>query len=265
MAKRVQIIGYDTAGMAAVTGKDREIMVNTSKSCVVVHDNATLGGVEQARADLNNTPDASASNHGRMTAAQVIELTTATANIAANLAAIVSNDSDISALDTDKADKIVPAVTGNVPALDASGNLTDGGKTVAQLNDIVSGTKAVFVQSTAPTGWVHDVSFNDKVLRLVSGATGGATGGSWTISGVTVDGHVLTKAELPHRYLQTIWARANVIGNNGVTDVLCYQSSSNTFSYNIPDNGQDDPHSHGLTSDGSWRPAYADSIVCTRS
>jgi len=40
-----------------------------------------------------------------------------------------------------------------------------------------SGTKALFVQSSAPTGWTKDTTHNNKALRIVSGSasSGGAT------------------------------------------------------------------------------------------
>lgn len=43
--------------------------------------------------------------------------------------------------------------------------------------DFVSGTKTVFNQSSAPTGWTKDSTNNDCTLRVVSGS-GGSTGGS---------------------------------------------------------------------------------------
>lgn len=42
---------------------------------------------------------------------------------------------------------------------------------------ITSGTKAVFFQAAAPTGWTQDAANNDAALRVVSGS-GGGTGGS---------------------------------------------------------------------------------------
>ena len=50
-------------------------------------------------------------------------------------------------------------------------------------NLLPSGTKAVFVQAAAPTGWTKDNANNDSVLRIVDNTgTGGATGGSDSIS-----------------------------------------------------------------------------------
>jgi hypothetical protein len=43
--------------------------------------------------------------------------------------------------------------------------------------DFVAGTKTIFNQSSAPTGWTKDTTNDDFTLRVVSG-TGGGTGGS---------------------------------------------------------------------------------------
>lgn len=56
-----------------------------------------------------------------------------------------------------------------------------------------SGTKLLFYQATAPTGWIKDISINDRAIRVVSGI-GGVTGGSFSFSSVfttrTVNGSV---------------------------------------------------------------------------
>jgi hypothetical protein len=66
----------------------------------------------------------------------------------------------------------------------------------AAMEMIPSGTKMVFFQSSPPTGWTQDTDVNNRLLRVVSG-TGGGTGGTWTISGLTVAGHSLTVAQMP--------------------------------------------------------------------
>lgn len=61
--------------------------------------------------------------------------------------------------------------------------LTDG--TVIYSNttfSFASGTKMLFVQSAAPTGWTKDVANTDTMLRVTSGSTGGSSGGSRTFS-----------------------------------------------------------------------------------
>jgi len=49
-----------------------------------------------------------------------------------------------------------------------------------------TGTKTLFVQTAAPTGWIKDVSNNDAMLRVTSGSTGGNTGGSRNFSSALV-------------------------------------------------------------------------------
>ena len=73
---------------------------------------------------------------------------------------------------------------------------------LARLTDVsgvafVSGTRMLFHQSAAPTGWTQATNVNDRVLRVVSGGTGGDTGGSWTISGLTISNHTLTMSQIP--------------------------------------------------------------------
>jgi hypothetical protein len=70
------------------------------------------------------------------------------------------------------------------------------------------GTKMVFVQTAAPTGWTKDTTHDNKALRVVSGTAG--TGGtvnfttafaSRAVSG-TVGNHTLTIAQIPsHSHL----------------------------------------------------------------
>jgi len=70
-----------------------------------------------------------------------------------------------------------------------------------------SGTKMLFQQTAAPTGWTKDTTHNDKALRITSGtvSTGGSVAfetafASHTPAGtieVTIAGHPLTEAQLP--------------------------------------------------------------------
>lgn len=81
-------------------------------------------------------------------------------------------------------------------------------KTQAQLNDpqiitLPAGTKMLFVQTAAPTGWTKDVTHNDKALRIVSGAA--STGGTVAFTTAfmskavlgTNAGTALTQAQTP--------------------------------------------------------------------
>lgn len=76
-------------------------------------------------------------------------------------------------------------------------------------NVIPSGTKIVFYQASAPTGWTA-VALNDKFLRVVTaGGTGGSTGG--TVAASTSLAHTHTVASHTHTgpsHTHTITAEA---------------------------------------------------------
>ena len=92
---------------------------------------------------------------------------------------------------------------------------------------IPSGTKMLFIQTSAPTGWTKDTTHNNKALRIVSGAasSGGTVAftsafSAQTVSGTTsststtgtVDSTVLTEAQIPsHRH----YIAANTIAYPG--------------------------------------------------
>ncbi|GAG02888.1 unnamed protein product, partial [marine sediment metagenome] len=68
----------------------------------------------------------------------------------------------------------------------------------ATQGSIPSGSKMLFIQDTVPTGWTLDESANDRVIRVVNvAASGGVEGGSWTITGISGDGHALSISEMP--------------------------------------------------------------------
>lgn len=77
------------------------------------------------------------------------------------------------------------------PALDAAGYIKQA---------FPSGTKMLFVQTSAPTGWTKDTDENDKALRIVSGtpSTGGGTAFSSVFgSGKNTGSTALTLSHLP--------------------------------------------------------------------
>ncbi len=77
--------------------------------------------------------------------------------------------------------------------------------------NFVAGTVMLFAQASAPTGWVKLTTVNDKALRIVSGSTGGTTGGSLDLSGgvththsVLSHTHVISEAAIEHKHEQSV-------------------------------------------------------------
>jgi hypothetical protein len=80
------------------------------------------------------------------------------------------------------------------------------------------GTKMLFIQTAAPTGWTKDVVHDNKALRVVSGAAGSGGTVNFTtafaskaVAG-TVGSTVLTTAQMPsHAHVRsTIWSEGGV-------------------------------------------------------
>jgi hypothetical protein len=170
--------------------------------------------------------------------------------------------------------------SGGAPASDPSSNeriiynnagamlIRDNGGVDHHLGGVPSGTKMLFKQGSAPTGWTFASEDNDKVLLNTSTeADGGSTGGSWTISGwsFSVDNHTLTISEIPsHNHAMYV----DINDNQGASEVYrpdAFKDGNDTV--NTGNTGGGDPHSHGFTSshDGSWRPSYAKVITCEKA
>lgn len=187
-----------------------------------------------------------------------------------------------------------PAFTGTptAPTAAAATNTTQVATTAFVQQELTSvagfpsGTKMLFYQAAAPSGWTQDTTVNDKVLRVVSSA-GGGSGGSWTISGISVDNHTLTESEIP---AHTHTASTNSTGSHSHT-VKSDQGSSNgtvltttsdyvmsstasgfinsagahSHTVTVNNTGGGGGHNHGLTIGSSWRPAYINVIACSKN
>lgn len=86
-------------------------------------------------------------------------------------------------------------------ALDSE-HYTDGSIDSAHLHTnavFASGTKMIFNQTAAPTGWTKVTSSNDVALRVVSGTvgTGGSVAFETAFASQTIPTHTLTTAEMP--------------------------------------------------------------------
>lgn len=129
---------------------------------------------------------------------------------------------------------------------------------VSGKREIPSGTIMLFFQASAPTGWTQVTSQNDKLLRIVSGA-GGGTGGSWVLSGVSVETslhfhgigfNTSTPSELSVEFLGQ--------GGSGL------RAASGTHVHAVSGSTDNENTTHSHTSDGTWRPAYINVITASK-
>lgn len=163
---------------------------------------------------------------------------------------------------------------------------------LAEIDDLIPvGSAAFFAQAAAPTGWTKSTGFADGALRIVTGASGGTTGGSVSFSGVfreerptttegdhshtiTVNDHTLTAAEsgLPsHSHnIEADFGSAVVGGTFGVSST---QNRDPDFSTQ-PAGGTDasEGHNHGASSNTTGDHShtvntdvqYMDAILCIK-
>lgn len=123
---------------------------------------------------------------------------------------------------------------------------------------IPSGTKMLFIQNSAPTGWTFSATNNDKVLiNQSTEANGGTTGGSWTLSGITAVAAALSIAQMPaHTHGVSFASSTQGGGSSPAAGAGSVTLSTST--------GSGTTHTHGMTLGSSWRPAWVGVITCTK-
>lgn len=144
-----------------------------------------------------------------------------------------------------------------------------------------SGTRLVFAQTSAPTGWTKDTTHNDKALRVVSGTAG--SGGSVAFStafasGLNAGATTLSTSQIPsHGHEVTINSFAGDLGftaGNGGGDGSWYGFNDAPDGNNHQGNpyggtsgayaratGGGGSHNHSLPS---FAVQYVDVIVATK-
>ena len=128
-----------------------------------------------------------------------------------------------------------------------------------------SGTKQIFVQTAAPTGWTKDTSHNDKAMRIVSGTAGSGGSDAFTTtfgSGKTTASHTLTESEIP-AHTHTTTTLDNVVKGEFTAqtgfrvDVTGGTGSGTTTG----STGSGGGHSHDLSG---FDLQYVDVIIATK-
>lgn len=133
---------------------------------------------------------------------------------------------------------------------------------ISLVGGVPSGTKMLFPQNSAPVGWTFSATNNDKVLiNQSTEANGGTTGGSWTISGISVDNHTLATSEIPaHTHdLKTYGSQTEDDDRLRRGDTSSQKGTATSES-----TGGGSGHNHNMTIGSSWRPAWLGVITCTK-
>ena len=178
MAKLLKLRRGTTTQHGSFTGAEGEVTIDTTKDTAVVHDGSTAGGRPLAREDLNNVSGTTVLGRigtNTLNGSKLVDGTVSSAKIANNT--IVN--ADVSSSAAIAGTKVSPnfgsqnvQTTGNITGAVIYGD----GSNLTGVQPFPSGTKMLFQQTSAPTGWTKVTTHNNKALRVVSGTAG--TGGS---------------------------------------------------------------------------------------
>lgn len=153
-----------------------------------------------------------------------------------------------------------------------------------------TGTKMLFAQSAAPTGWTKDTTHNDKTIRVVTGtaSSGGSNSFSSAFSNITPSGsvttsvtgsvqnHTLTVAQIPaHSHSLGSNTRVQLGYDNG--EAYAGKTVNNphgSVTYSTQNTGGGQAHNHGWNGTAtssftgnsiSLDVQYVDVIICTKN
>ena len=169
------------------------------------------------------------------------------------------------------------ATDDEVPIADTSDSGNKKKVTIASLLALgaafPTGTKMLFQQTAAPTGWTKDTTHNDKALRVVSGtASDGGTSAFSTVFGKTAtDTHTLTTAQMPsHSHSLSAGADGNFTSITTTSRFAVYDSNAESLhtinaqsvanTNSIVSAGSGSSHSHNI----DIRVQYVDLIIASK-
>ena len=206
MAKQLKLRRGTTSQHGSFTGAEGEVTVDTDKETLVVHDGSTAGGHPVAAEDMANVSSANilsristgaivgtklensgvtAGSYGSSSAIPIVTvdaqgLVTAASTTAIDSTTISNGSASVAVANngpiTSNANHDFSAgidVTGNISVTGTVDGVDIAAFKTAFDEAFPSGTKMLFQQTSAPTGWTKVTSgVDNKSLRVVSGTAG---------------------------------------------------------------------------------------------
>ena len=171
-----------------------------------------------------------------------------------------------------------------------NGNLNVTGSVTGSTSVLPSGTRMLFQQTSAPTGWTKVTSgVNNRALRIVTGSvgSGGSNGftnvltSTVTTANGSVSNHTLTTAQLATHY-HNLWTRNEIAidgarggtsnsgqagGNwNRYVGYRQVHGSSDSYTPTSENTGSSNSHNHGFTNPNfNLNVAYTDVIIAQKN
>jgi hypothetical protein len=171
------------------------------------------------------------------------------------------------------------SVTLDAPAVAGTTVLTLP-STSGSVDAFPSGTRLLFQQTSAPTGWTKDVSHDNKALRVVSGtaSSGGSVAFTTAFSSQGVSGTVgnttLTTSQIPnHNHGRGVITTGGVANNPGIyigsgAGAVFYTNGGSGFTgdgYGTDYTGGGGSHNHSFTGTAiNLAVQYVDVIIAAK-
>lgn len=200
-----------------------------SNTALTANNSTNLGGYTWSAPPVLGTGTANGASFTYTTVSGQVNTATVYASSSANVAsAVLANSSGVYTSGVVNASAIY---TGTVLVANTTG-----------VQAFPVGTVMLFVQTTAPVGWVKSITHDNKALRVVSGAAGSGGSVAFTsafasrsfsgsTSSVTVTGSVgattLTINQIPWHQHYSVKSGATSSGNQGIKESANYSTNNN--------------------------------------
>ena len=182
-AKTAADTAQDTADAAKTAAAAAQTKANSAYTEATKAASTSAAGRVQLSDAVNSAVSTTAATSKAAKTAYDKGVAAATAASAAQSAATAAKSAADTAQSTATAAKSAAA---------AAQTKANSAYTLAEAASFPKGTRLLFHQAAAPTGWTKQTTVNDAALRVVSGTTGGGTGGSLAFSSLFAAGKAVT-------------------------------------------------------------------------
>lgn len=137
--------------------------------------------------------------------------------------------------------------------------ISDAIATKVETGSVPSGTKMLFIETVAPSGWTLNTAYDDRTILISDGPTNDGTpdtGGSWSVSGLTANSH--THGAGSYSAASPAAGTALLGTNTGGNDLVA-RSHSHDVTGTSGSSG-----AVTVSSSAAWRPNYVEVIVCSK-
>lgn len=274
-------LGSDTTGnyvaAGAVSGTGLSGSSSSEGGTFTVTSNATNANTASTIVARDGSGNFSA---GTITADLTGDVTgNVTGNVTGSSGSTTGNAATATKWATTRTITLTGDVSSSATNIDGSGNVSIS--TTLAASGTPSGTKMLFQQTAAPTGWTKDTTHNDKAIRIVSGSvgTGGSSAfatafGTPSVSGSlsgSVGNTTLSTSQMPsHNHSTTFNYYLNESGGPARVVMSRPNNDTNpTTSFTTSSTGGNGSHNHSFSGSLSSATAsinvqYVDVIIASK-